>query len=119
MFNKGWYQDNIPRFASKLDIEEYSIEPGKPGFGEVFNKIRMPAPGTGPYYYPQTTYTKDGQTLDLIQNPFYWGTQVNPEHWNFSKVRWVIIKDAVGAVQEFKKQQFDVFALAITLRTYI
>ena len=119
ILNKGWYQDNIPRFASKLDIEEYSIEPGKPGFGEVFNKIRMPAPGTGPYYYPQTTYTKDGQTLDLIQNPFYWGTQVNPEHWNCSKVRWGIIKDDVGAFQEFKKQQFDVFAQVITRRMYI
>ncbi len=107
VLNKGWYEEQLPTWAGKLGISEFSTTPGQPGFGEVFNKIRIPPPGTGPYYYAATEYEpKDG--IELVQNPFYWGTQVDPTWWNFRKMRYVFISDPVAAFEAFRKQQFDV-----------
>jgi peptide/nickel transport system substrate-binding protein len=107
ILNKGWYEEQIPRYAEKLDIAEYSTEPGKPGFGEVFNKIRVPCPGTGPYYYAEEDFDLD-KPVDLLQNPFWWGTQVRPTWWNFKGMKWIYISDPVAAFEEFRKQKFDV-----------
>jgi len=107
ILNKGWYEEQIPVYAETLDIAEYAVEPGKPGFGEVFNKIRIPCPGTGPYYYTETDFDLD-KPIELVQNPFWWGTQVRSEWWNFRKMKWIFISDSVAAFEEFRKQKFDV-----------
>ncbi|MEO0604764.1 MAG: ABC transporter substrate-binding protein, partial [Myxococcota bacterium] len=110
VLNKGWYEEQIPKYAERLDIEDFSVSPGTPGFGAVFNKIRVPCPGTGPYYYEAATY--DGSTgVELIQNPFWWGMQVEPEWHNFAKQRWVTVTDDVAAFEEFRKGTFDVMVI--------
>ncbi|NOY27520.1 MAG: hypothetical protein GXP62_16780, partial [Oligoflexia bacterium] len=107
ILNKGWYEEQIPVWAKKLGIDEYSTVPGQPGFGDVFNKIRVPPPGTGPYYYADTEYhPKDG--VVMVHNPFYWGTQVEPTYYNFNKIKYIFISDPVAAFEAFRKQKFDV-----------
>lgn len=107
VLNKGWYEEAIPKYAAKYEVKAPSTEPGKPGFGEVFNKIRVPPPGTGPYYLPDEDYNQD-KPIELVQNPFYWGVQVRPTWYNFRKLRWIYISDEVAAFEEFRKQKFDV-----------
>ncbi|MDG1480607.1 MAG: ABC transporter substrate-binding protein [Myxococcota bacterium] len=107
VLNKGWVQEAIPRFAEKLEIDEFSPEPGKPGFGAVFNKIRVPGPGTGPYYYPNDEFSPD-IPVELVQNPLTWQTQVRPTWWNLRKLKWVYISDPVAAFEEFRKEKFDI-----------
>lgn len=106
ILNKGWYEEQIPKYAEKLDISEYATEPGKPGFGEVFNKIRIPSPSTGPYYYAGDDYDPDN--VELRQNPFSWQIQTDPTFYNFKKLRWVFISDKVAADQAFLKEEFDI-----------
>lgn len=107
VLNKGWYEEQIPVYAKNLDIAKYSTEPGKPGFGDVFNKIRIPCPGTGPYYIASDDdYSKD--FVNLVQNPFSWGMQCYPEWNNFTKLRWIFINDDQAADEAFRKQDFDV-----------
>lgn len=106
VLNKGWYEEQIPIWAKKLDIQDFSVEPGTEGFGAVFNKIRIPCPGTGPYYMNDVDdFSPDWANLE--QNPFYYGIQVNPERYNFTKLRWVFIKDPIQAFEAFRKQEFD------------
>ncbi len=107
VLNKGWVEDQIPKYAKELEITNYSTTPGTPGFGEVFNKIRHMSPGTGPYYYPGTKYDPDAP-LELLQNPFYWGNQVRPTWFNFKSLKWVFIQDPVAAWEEFRRETFDV-----------
>jgi peptide/nickel transport system substrate-binding protein len=106
ILNKGWYEEQIPNYADKLDIAEYATEPGKPGFGEVFNKIRVPSPSTGPYYYASDEY--DPTKVELRQNPFSWQTQTDPTFYNFKVLRWVFISDKIAAFEAFRKGEFDI-----------
>jgi ABC-type transport system substrate-binding protein len=92
VMNAGWVQEQIPKYAKKLDIEEFSVTPGSPGFGEVFNKIRIPIPGSGPYFFVGDTFEPE-HGIELAQNPFSWRTQVHPTWYNFTKLRWVFISD--------------------------
>lgn len=107
VLNKGWYEEQIPVYAKKLGIAEFAVKPGAPGFGEVFNKIRVPCPGTGPYYAAAADFEGSGD-VEMEQNPFWWGIQVHPGWYNFSKLRWVFIDDDVAAFEEFRKRNFDV-----------
>lgn len=107
ILNKGWYEENIPKYAERYDVASFSTEPGKPGFGDVFNKIRIPCPGTSAYYFVGDEYNPD-QPLELQQNPFHWGIQVRPTWWNFRKLRWIFISDEVAAFEEFRKKKFDI-----------
>jgi peptide/nickel transport system substrate-binding protein len=106
VLNKGWYEAELPRYAKDLGIEKFSVKPGQPGFGEVFNKIRNLCPGTGPYYVAtDDDYTRE--RVSLVQNPFYYGIQVFPERYNVLKMRWIFIADEVAAQESFRKQEFD------------
>lgn len=107
VLNSGWVEEEIPRLAAELKIANPSTKPGTPGFGEVFNQIRVPGPGTGPYMYPTTTYVK-GEPVVLDKNPFYWGIQVMPEYYNFDHEKWVYIADEVAAFEAFRKGEYDV-----------
>ncbi len=107
ILNKGWYEEQIPKFAEKYDVKNFATVPGKPGFGAVFNKMRLVSPGTGPYYLADDDYDPENG-VELIQNPFYWGTQVHPTWHNFKGKRWVYISDTVAAFEEFRKEKFDV-----------
>jgi peptide/nickel transport system substrate-binding protein len=107
ILNKGWIQEAIPRYAETLGEAKFNTEPGKPGFAEVFNKIRVPGPGTGPYYYAPEEYDPE-KPIELVQNPFSWTTQVRPNHYNLGKQRWIFISDESAAFEEFRKQKFDV-----------
>lgn len=107
VLNKGWYEENIPRYAEKYEVASIAVEPGKPGFAEVFNKIRVPCPGTGPYYFPEEDYLPE-KPVELVQNPFYWGIQVKPTYYNLKTMRWIFISDEVAAMEEFRKQKFDI-----------
>lgn len=107
VLNKGWYQEVIPRYAKELGIEKFALEPGQPGFGDVFNKIRMPCPGTGAYYIAsEDDYRRE--SIDLVQNPFYYGIQYRPRYYNLTKLRWVFITDEVAAFEAFRKGEFDI-----------
>jgi peptide/nickel transport system substrate-binding protein len=107
VLNKGWYEETIPEYARKLGVAKFATQPGQPGFGEVFNNIRVPCPGTGPYYLASDDdYRKD--SLELVQNPFYFGTQVHPRQYNFTRLRWIYISDEVAAFEAFRKGEFDV-----------
>ncbi|MBX2803698.1 MAG: hypothetical protein KTR31_38835 [Myxococcales bacterium] len=110
VLDSGWFEEHIPAFAAELGIEEFSIRPGSPGFGAVFNKIRVPGPGTGPYYLDGTRYNPDAP-LDLVQNPAWWGTQVRSDWFNFAKLRTIFITDDVAAFEEFRKGRFDVMVV--------
>ncbi len=109
--NKAWYEEQIPKFAERLDITGWSIEPGKPGFGKVFNEIRIPCPGTGPYYLADEN-DANSEFIKLVQNPFWFGMQVHPDWYNFTQMRWVFISDEVSAFEAFRKQDFDVTVLS-------
>ncbi len=108
VLNKGWYEEMIPEFAKRYGVESFATEPGAPGFADVFNKIKFPCPGTGPYYFPGDRYEPGDKGVELVQNPFYWGIQVRPEWHNFEKHRWIYISDQVAAFEEFRKGTFDV-----------
>jgi peptide/nickel transport system substrate-binding protein len=110
VLNKGWYEEQIPVYAKRLDIDEFATAPGSPGFGEVFNKIRVPCPGTGPYYMADLVYDSE-KDLELVQNPFWWGIQVHPGWHNFHSLKTIFIDDDVGAFQEFRKGHFDVMVV--------
>ena len=105
--NKGWYEEMIPHYAEQAGIAKYSVKPGQPGFGEVFNSIRVPCPGTEAYYLASDDDYKT-ESLELVQNPFYWGIQVHPTHYNLKKLKWVYISDEVAAFEAFRKGDFDV-----------
>ncbi len=107
ILNKAWYEQQLPQYAKDLGIDEYSTTPGSPGFGEVFNKIRIPCPGTGPYYMPGREYRPE-EGVEMVQNPFFWGIQVHPSKYNFEKYTWIYISDEVAAFEEFRKGTFDV-----------
>lgn len=107
VLNKGWYEEQIPVYAKRLDIAKYDTEPGKPGFGEVFNKIRIPCPGTGPYYIAgDEDFAKD--FVNLVPNPFSYLIQYRPTWFNFTKLRWIFINDEQAADEAFRKQEFDI-----------
>ncbi len=106
ILNAGWYQAEIPRLAAEMGIGTFSTEPGKPGFGEFFNRITAPCPGTGPYAFAGDRYDAS-LPVELRQNPFYWGIQVHPERYNMAGLRWVFIQDEVAAFEEFRKGGFD------------
>ncbi len=107
ILNKSWYEEQIPVYAKKLDIATFSTEPGKPGFGEVFNKIRIPCPGTGPYYIASDDdFSRD--FVNLKQNPFSYLTQYHPDWFNFTQLRWIFISDDQAADEAFRKQDFDI-----------
>jgi len=107
VLNSGWYAEQIPRMAAELEIEPFATEPGKPGFGEVFNKMRGIGPGTGPYYFPHENYDPT-VGADLIQNPFYFGIQIFPSWWNFAEYKRIYISDRVAAFEEFRREKFDI-----------
>ena len=111
VLNKGWYEEQIPQFAERLEIRNFSIEPGKPGFGKVFNEIRIPCPGTGPYYLADEA-DANSEFIKLVQNPFWFGMQIHPDWYNFTQMRWVFISDEVSAFEAFRKQEFDVTVLS-------
>ncbi len=113
ILNKGWYEENLSKYAQKYEVATFATEPGKPGFAEVFNKIRIPPPGTGPYYFAEEDYVPE-KPVELVQNPFYWGIQVRPTYYNFSKYRTIFISDEVTAFEEFRKQKFDVTVVDFT-----
>jgi len=108
VLNKGWYEEMMPAFAERYGVEAFSTTPGAPGFADVFNKIKFPCPGTGPYYFPGDRYEPGDKGVELVQNPFHWGIQVMPERHNFEKHRWIYISDQVAAFEEFRKGTFDV-----------
>ena len=110
VLNKGWYEEQIPVFAEKFDVPDFSTEPGKPGFGAVFNKIRIPCPGTGPYYLADEADFND-EYAKYVQNPFWFGIQVHPEWYNFTQLRTIYISDDVSAFEAFRKQEFDVMVV--------
>lgn len=107
ILNKGWYEEQIPAWAERLGLSTFATEPGKPGFGEVFNRMTIPCPGTGPYYFTPDTYDKN-KSVELRQNPFYWGIQGQPTWYNVSGLRWIFISDEIAAMEEFRKGNFDV-----------
>lgn len=107
ILNKAWYEEQIPLWAERLRIFPWSTHPGEAGFGAIFNSIRVPCPGTGPYYLERDgDFTPDH--IDLAQNPFYYGIQVHPDRYNLSRLRWLFIRDPIHAFEAFRKQEFDV-----------
>lgn len=107
VLNKGWYEAEIPNYAKQLGIARHSVDPTSPDFGEVFNKIRIPCPGTGPYYLPSDeSFTKE--RLVMVQNPFWYGIQLYGDRYNQRRSEVVFIQDDVVADEEFKKGNFDV-----------
>jgi peptide/nickel transport system substrate-binding protein len=107
VLDKGWYEEQIPVYAKQNKIESFSIEPGKPGFGTVFRKIRIPCPGTGPYYLASDEdYTQE--RVILRHNPFCYYTQLQPTWWNLDQFRRVYVPDEVAADELFRKQEVDI-----------
>jgi peptide/nickel transport system substrate-binding protein len=107
VLNKGWYEEHIPAYAKQHKVEPFSTQPGKPGFGTVFRKIRIPCPGTGPYFLAgDDDYTQE--RVILRQNPFCWLIQCQPTWWNLAMFRRVYVSDEVAADELFRKQEVDV-----------
>jgi peptide/nickel transport system substrate-binding protein len=107
ILNRAWFEEEIPKYAAKFEIARFATTPGQPGFAEVFNKIRIPCPGTGPYYV-RSDEDFDKERVILVQNPFYFGIQVWPERWNLKQLRWRIISDDAAAKEAFRKGEIDV-----------
>lgn len=111
VLNKGWYEEEIPKVAKEQGIETFSTEPGKKGFGTVFRKMRLPCPGTGPYYLRDEKDLTQERAI-LVQNPFSWTMQVEPGWWNFTQMRRLYIKDPAAADEAFLKGEFDIMSVA-------
>ncbi|MCE9636260.1 MAG: hypothetical protein K8T90_11210 [Planctomycetes bacterium] len=107
VLNKGWYEEMIPKYAAKAGIAKFATQPGQPGFGEAFNSIRVPCPGTEAYYLASDDDYKT-DSLALVQNPFHWGIQVHPAWYNLKQLRWLYISDEVAAFEAFRKGEFDI-----------
>lgn len=115
ILNKGWYEEEMPAWAHRLGLRDSLLVPGAPGFAAVFNAIRIPCPGTGPYYFAGEDMPL-GQPVDLVRNPFSWAMQVQPERHCFDGLRWIAVADDAVALERLKKAQID--SLVIDLATW-
>ena len=108
---RHWYEREIPRFAKERGIEEWSVEPGKEGFAEVFNQMRDVPPGTGAYMYRPGVSWKLGETITVFRNSFSWYKREWPWRYNLDALQWRFVKDTVAQHEEFRKEALDVLVV--------
>ena len=107
---KHWYQKKIREQAEKDGISTYSVEPGQPGFGALFNKIQEPCVGTGPYYVPEGGWVR-GTSLTFLRNPNYWRHEVEPGVFNLEKILVRFISDQQAQLNQLRNQKIDVLVV--------
>jgi len=105
---RHWYEKEIPKYAMEHGIKEWSVIPGEPGFGDVFNRMRDVPPGTGPYVYKPGVSWKPSETITLFQNPLSWEKTEAPWTHNLGELQWRFVKDMVAKQELFRKGEIDV-----------
>ncbi len=112
IFSAKWVREKVETIAAKDRAKypegSYATEPFGKRFGELYNEIREPSVGTGPYTYdPKKSWVK-GQMLSLYRNPRSWWMKVHPDKWNLGIVRWRFINDDVVLWEACRKAQLDI-----------
>ncbi len=111
VLNKGWYEEQIPKFAKTMGDGPVSTIPGQPGFARVFNEIPTLCPGTGPYQLA-SEFDFSRQHVHLTPNPFSWQMQVHPGRHNFSALRWVPLDPGGPDFFAFVRGDLDVWVVS-------
>lgn len=104
---KHWYEQQVTETARQKGIQKFSVVPGEDGFGRVFNEIRRPCVGTGPYSVPADGWIP-GESLTLKRNPDYWRLRVVPNIWNIETRRVRFISDHLAILNQVRQQKIDV-----------
>ena len=109
IFPNEYFERKIPQLAAELGIGRYSVVPGEPGFGEVFNEFKrtMP-PGTGPYQWEEGKSWQTNAHITVTANPASWIRAFNPDYYRCERIRWVFIRDDVAREQAFLKGDVDI-----------
>lgn len=107
-----WVRDAVERIAAqdraKYPAGSYELEPGGKKFGELYNEIKEPSIGTGPYRYDPAKSWVKGSHLTIYRNPSSWWFRDYVGKWNLAAMRWRwIIEDSV-LWEEVKKRNVDV-----------
>lgn len=76
-------------------------------WGSVFNKIREPLGGAGPYVLDDW---KTGISISLKKRPIYWNDG-RRYSGHFEGVKFIMINDPTAASNAFKDGKFDVFGV--------
>lgn len=103
---KHWYERRTTEVAKAKNIDPFTAEPGKPGFGAAFNQIREPCVGTGPYAVPQGGWIP-GENLTLERNPTHWRLTVEPGVWNIQTRKVRFIPDHLAIMNQVRQQKID------------
>jgi peptide/nickel transport system substrate-binding protein len=104
---RHWYQKRVAEVAKEKGIEKFSVNPGEDGFGAVFNGLREPCVGTGPYVCPPGGW-EAGTSITLDRNPDYWRLRVEPGVWNLQTVKYRFISDHLAIMNQVRQQKVDV-----------
>ncbi|MCA8923704.1 MAG: hypothetical protein KDD82_17975 [Planctomycetes bacterium] len=109
---RHFYEQEVRDYAAANNIAEgsYSVIPGQPGFGKIFNELQAPCVGTGPYMMPEDGWER-GQSLRLERNPNWWMHSIQQGVWNLQTLRWRFIRDQVQQVNQARQQKIDVLVI--------
>lgn len=110
ILNRAWTEERLGALAAEAGLGAPGLRPGEPGFAAALHMLRHAGPGTGPYYLAEEG-AFSATRLELVQNPFYWGTQVAPAQWNFRALRWLTIPDPDEALRAFRQQAIDILVV--------
>ncbi len=103
---RHYYEERIRKYAADKGIEDYSVIPGEEGFGKIFNKLRYPPIGTGPFMFPEDGW-QTAERLILVRNPDYWG-EGTEFAFNLDEIHWRFIRDEVTELEEMRKEKLDI-----------
>lgn len=101
-----WYQARVRALGEERGAD-YSVNPGEPGFGELFNDVEALPVGTGPYKMPDGGWVR-GESLTLERNPNYWRHRAEPGTWNLQNIRWRFISNHTQQLNQTRQQKIDV-----------
>lgn len=112
VMSASWVRSALERIAA-ADREtypegSYSVEPGGKRFGDLYNSLKMPGAGTGPYRFDEKrSWVKDSH-LTIYRWPGSWWFRERPGKWNLAAMRWRFIDDPTVLWEEVKKRKIDI-----------
>jgi peptide/nickel transport system substrate-binding protein len=109
---KHWYQAKVRALAAEKGVTQFSVEPGQPGFGELFNELNGPCVGTGPYFVAEGGWVP-GESLTMERNPNYWRHSVERGVWNIKTRRVRYISDQLAILNQVRQQKVDVHVVKL------
>ncbi|MEZ5989876.1 MAG: ABC transporter substrate-binding protein [Planctomycetota bacterium] len=115
VISKRWTQHEMERLAAadraSFPAGGYGLEPGTKGFGELYNTIREPSVGTGPYMYDPDRSLVTGLHVTLFRNPRSWIHKAHPGRHNYGAIRFLFLIDELVRLNELRKQNLDIMVV--------